>query len=116
MDLRGEIVDRNSYIDIFKHDKVVSEHRNVVQNKPTFVFDQVMEDKKPDANVEFPLPRAEKYVANEGRGYCQKLPRESIWRQKTRAAPKEVQHVPLTSAQVVGWRPPIDNLMSPHMG
>ena len=75
-----------------------------------------MEDKKPDANVDFPLPRAEKYVANEGRGYCQKLPRESIWRQKTRAAPKEVQHVPLTSAQVVGWRPPIDNLMSPHMG
>ena len=54
------------------------------------MFDQVMEDKKPDANVDFPLSRAEKYVANEGRGYCQKLPRESIWRQKTRAAPKEV--------------------------
>ena len=70
MSLKGEIADRNSYIDIFKQESVVSEHRSNIQNKPTFVFDQVMEDKKPDANVEFPLPRAEKYVANEGRGYC----------------------------------------------
>ena len=70
MSLKGEIADRNSYIDIFKQEGVVSEHRSNIQNKPTFVFDQVMEDKKPDANVEFPLPRAEKYVANEGRGYC----------------------------------------------
>ena len=80
MSLKGEIADRNSYIDIFKHGEEVKDHRNTVQNRPTFVFDQVMEDKKPDANVDFPLTRAEKYVANEGRGYCQKLPRESIWR------------------------------------
>ena len=58
MSLRGEIADRNSYIDLFKHGEEVKEHRNTVQNKPTFVFDQVMEDKKPDANDDFPLPRA----------------------------------------------------------
>ena len=39
MSLKGEIADRNSYIDIFKQDDVVSQHREKVQNKPTFVFD-----------------------------------------------------------------------------
>ena len=49
----------------------------------------------------------------QGRGFCQKCKRESLWckERKCRDLPKEVQHVPLTSAQVVGWRPPIDNLM-----
>ena len=47
------------------------------------------------------------------KGYCQKSKRESMWceERRKRDAPKQHQIAPLTSAQVVGWRPPIDNLM-----
>ena len=47
------------------------------------------------------------------KGYCQKCKRESMWckERKCRDPPKNHQHTPLTSSQVVGWRPPIDNLM-----
>ena len=45
-------------------------------------------------------------------GYIQKSKRESLWAKqvKPREAPKDVQYVPLTSNQVIGWRKPIDNL------
>ena len=45
-------------------------------------------------------------------GYVQKSKYEGVWNKyiKPREDLKAVQHVPMTSAQVVGWRPPIDNL------
>ena len=47
-------------------------------------------------------------------GYIQKSKREGIWNKhvKPRELPVNVQIVPLTSSQVVGWRKPIDNLMT----
>ena len=45
-------------------------------------------------------------------GYCQKAKRESIWCKevKPRETPKDIQSAPLTSAQVYGWKEPIDNM------
>ena len=70
------------------------------REKTIFVYDQTMRDQEIDKTID--------------KGYCQKCKRESVWckERKCRDAPKEVQMAPLTSAQIVGWRPPIDNLMN----
>ena len=44
--------------------------------------------------------------------YCQKSKYESVWDKnvRPREAPKDIQSAPLSSSQVIGWRPPIDDL------
>ena len=63
--------------------------------KTLFIFDQVMADR-------------------EDKMYCQKSKYESVWDSnvKPRDAPKQTQNAPLSSNQVIGWRPPIDDMVT----
>ena len=96
---RDLIGTKNSYINIYKDEQIVNKENSEKFVPKNYVFDQVMRDQEIDNSVP--------------RGYCQKAKRESMWcaERRVREEPKAVQHAPLTSAQVVGWRPPIDNLM-----
>ena len=82
-----------------------------------YVYDQVMMDRELKAGGGQLRQKGLDAGSNDTfiqHGYNQKTKRESIWAKqvKPREAPKDVQFTPLTSNQVIGWRQPIDNLMS----
>ena len=99
LEKKNDINKKNSYINIYKEDGLLKNETKDRFKPKNYVYDQVMRDQEIDTSI--------------SRGYCQKSKRESMWcaERRTREEPKAVQAAPLTSAQVVGWRPPIDNLM-----
>ena len=110
--MKNELGSKNSYMTHFK--KRPSNQENF------YVFDQAMRDKKGmGEHHELVKPdRTTRAGDPQGRGFCQKCKRESLWckERKCREEPTKTQRAPLTSSQVVGWRQPIDNLMSLDMG
>ena len=91
---------KNSYINNFKKGDVKkrdeSEEKKNAETK--FGFDKVFE--MDDENVE------------DASDYCKKCKRESRWckHRKLRTDHKDQQDASLTTAQVIGWREPYDNL------
>ena len=109
------INDKNSYINIYKSKQGLEKQEVEETTNPNFVYDQVMKDRELQAGGG--VLRNKILDQNSGdalvqHGYVQKSKRESLWSKqvKPREAPKDVQMVPLTSNQVIGWRKPIDNL------
>ena len=108
---------KNCYIQNFKHDKGLME-QTARDTATRFVFDQVMMDTELKSGPGAGVIRNKNLDAGfndpeKQHGYVQKSKHEGIWNKyvKPREHPKSVQQVPLTSAQVIGWREPIDNLM-----
>ena len=96
-ELKGELERKNDYMHLFKNGKTLKTEtiREKQGRNTVFVYDQAQRDYDTDAT-----------------GYDQKAARESLW-SKTRhprALPKETLGAPLTSNQVLGWRPPIDDM------
>ena len=65
---------------------------------------------KEKSTSEFKYDQAIQY--QQSAPYNQKDERDSVWSKNThgREDPKSVQHVPLLTSQVYGWREPIDNM------
>jgi hypothetical protein len=114
------VQEKNSYINIYKS-KQGLEKFEIEDSNPNFVYDQVMKDRELLAGGG--IHRNKILDQNDPRalvqhGYIQKSKRESLWTKqiRPREAPKDVQNVPLTSNQVIGWRKPIDNLNDLNSG
>eukprot|EP00356_Strombidium_inclinatum_P014644 CAMPEP_0170493050 /NCGR_PEP_ID=MMETSP0208-20121228/13278_1 /TAXON_ID=197538 /ORGANISM="Strombidium inclinatum, Strain S3" /LENGTH=153 /DNA_ID=CAMNT_0010768907 /DNA_START=18 /DNA_END=479 /DNA_ORIENTATION=+ len=96
-DMGDKIDQKNNYMHLFKSgNQLIKE--TVKENKEDhFVFDQVKYDEV-------------------DRPYCQKAKRESLWNKEVRPRdePKAALAAPLTTSQVYGWRPPIDDMVTGH--
>jgi len=94
--MQGELGKKNTYMHLFKNDKKA--RRETIAEKTgkniIFVYDQAKRDEE----------------AHDG--YCQKCRRESMWckERKCKNEPKVEYQAALTTSQVYGWRPPIDNM------
>ena len=90
---------KNNYIDNFKHLEAI---KQATKSENFLVYDQATRDKKGmgDLHLLVGTDRTTKGGDPQGRGFCQKCKRESLWCQerKCRDHPKEVQAQPLTSA------------------
>ena len=83
----------------------------------SFVYDQVMADKELRSGPGEGVIRHKNLDSHFDdslmqHGYVQKSKYEGVWNKhvKPREDFKDVAFVPMTSAQVVGWRKPIDNM------
>ena len=94
----AELYRKNNYMHLFKSEGVVKQETIAEKTGKSiiFVYDQAMRDKESTD------------------GYCQKCKRESVWckDRKCRDLPKNNLSATLTTSQVYGWRPPIDNLQT----